>query len=343
MRPELAAVASRQSGLVTRAQAKRLGYSERELRTLTKPHGEWHVVRRGVYVLQPVWQSADARDRHRLEVRAALLNARGPCLVSHGSAAVLHDLALLQVPRLVHLTRTGVNGGRTEHGVKYHPAGVPDVDRVRAGGVPLTSSARAALDLAREEGYLPGLVAADQALRGGARQEDLQRVLAGMRSWPGVTRARAVCHDTDPGAESVGETLCRALVTELGFGRPQTQFRVTEGGRLALVDLRLGWHLVEFDGRLKYARRRPYDDARPGEQVLWEEKRREDWLRSLGYGVSRVVWADCFGAARERARARLTREIAATLVRVGEPEWRRSLAETAGAVLRGAVDASRVS
>ena len=164
-----------------------------------------------------------------------------------------------------------------------------------------------------------------------------------MKWWPGVTRARPVAADADPGAESVGETLARSLVTELGYGRPQTQFRVTDGDRSAWADLRLGWHLVEFDGRVKYARDRPYDDSRPGEDVLWEEKRREDWLRSLGYGVSRIVWSELFGAARERALLRLGREVAGTLVRVGEQEWLRSLAETEAAIFRGGVDASRAS
>lgn len=343
MRPHLAASAARQSGLVTRSQARAADYSERELRTLTKPGGEWHVVRRGVYVAKQAWESADVRGRHLLEIRAAVLNAREPWIVSHGSAAVLHGLPVLHVPRLVHLTRPGVNGGRAEHGVTYHPAEVPPVDLTRVDGLAATSPARTALDVAREEGYVPGLVVADQALRAGATREQLARVVRGMKWWPGVTRARPVAADADPGAESVGETLARSLVTELGYGRPQTQFRVDDGDRSAWADLRLGWHLVEFDGRVKYARNRPYDDSRPGEDVLWEEKRREDWLRSLGYGVSRIVWSELFGAARERALLRLGREVAGTLVRVGEQEWLRSLAETEAAIFRGGVDASRAS
>ena len=343
MRPHLAAVAARQSGLFTRSQARAADYSERELRTLTKPGGEWQVVRRGVYVARATWDAADVRGRHLLEVRAAVLNAREPWIVSHGSAAVLHGLPVLHVPRLVHLTRPGVNGGRAEHGVTYHPADVPSVDLFRVGGLAVTSPARTALDVAREEGYAAGLVVADQALRAGTSRAELTRVVTGMKWWPGVTRARPVVADADPGAESVGETLARSLVAELGFGRPQTQFPVTEGGRTAWADLRLGWHLVEFDGRVKYARDRPYDDSRPGEDVLWEEKRREDWLRSHGYGVSRVVWPELFGAAREKALLRLGREVGATLVRVGEQEWLRSLAETEAAIFRGGVDASRAS
>jgi hypothetical protein len=344
MRPELAAHAATQSGLVTRAQAKQAGYTERELRTLTKPGGEWHVVRRGVYVLRVTWLAADSRGRHFHEVLAARLNARHPVVASHGSAAVLQGLSVLHVPRLVHVTRTAVNGGRTEHGVKYHPARIPPQDVLALHGLLVTAAARTAMVVAREEGHLPGLVVADQVLRGGAAPDDLARVVRGMKSWPGVTRARAASHDADGRSESVGETLARAAVTELGLGRPEPQHEVSDGRSTARADLRLGWHLFEFDGRVKYARLRPYADDRPGEDVLWAEKRREDWLRSLGYGVSRVVWGELFGPARERTLHRLRADVEVTRRRVGESAWRISIEETtAAAYLRGAVDAPHAS
>ena len=42
--------------------------------------------------------------------------------------------------------------------------------------------------------------------------------------------------------------------------------------------------VVEFDGKVKYAAGDP--------EVLWDEKRREDRLRRLGYVVVRITWAD---------------------------------------------------
>ena len=326
MRPLLAAHALHQSGLVTRSQARSVGYTERELRTLTKPAGQWHVVRRGVYVVRAAWLSADAAQRHRLEVLAALLNAREPAVVSHASAAVMLGFSTLTAPILVHLTRPGVNGGRTEHGVSYHPAQVAETDRRRCAGIEVTGPARTALDVAREDGYTAGLVVADQVLRQGTERAELERVLASMRSWPHVTRARATVRDSDAGAESVGETLTRCLVNQLGHGPAQPQHEVRADGRHARADLRLGWHLFEFDGRVKYSRHRPYVDERPGEEVLWSEKRREDWLRSLGYGVSRVVWSDLFGPARQRTVQRLRSDVDRTIQRVGESVWRSSLA-----------------
>ena len=54
----------------------------------------------------------------------------------------------------------------------------------------------------------------------------------------------------------------------------------------ARVDLLVGDRVVvEFDGLVKY-------EGAEGRAALAAEKRREDWLRSLGYEVVRLTWAD---------------------------------------------------
>ena len=72
----------------------------------------------------------------------------------------------------------------------------------------------------------------------------------------------------------------------------------TDGRRLGRVDFLWPEHrtIGEFDGRLKYD-----DPAR-----LWDEKRREDSMRAIGYRFVRWTWADAYGdftptAARLRA------------------------------------------
>ena len=164
------------------------------------------------------------------------------------------------------------------------------------------------------------MVAADAALRLGARHGDLNTCLERMVCWPNITRARTAVAVADGGAESIGETFLRLLVLELGIGRPETQFEVVSHGRRAFVDLRVGRHLFEFDGRVKYLGRElgGVADRRP-EDVVWDEKRREDWLRNHdgGYGMSRVVWADLWGRAREDTKRRLAREFTESQERFG--------------------------
>jgi hypothetical protein len=196
--------------------------------------------------------------------------------------------------------------------VKHHPAAVPENEQLVVGGLGVTSLARTAVDIAREYGIEDGVVACDQALRRGVPRSGLYDVLARMRSWPNVTLGRAAVRLADPGAENLAESLARMLVIELGFGTPSTQVWIEDGGRRVRVDLILNGHIFEFDGKVKYT-----GEFGAGPEVLWREKEREDWLRSLGFGISRIVWSDLFGPARRAALKRLAREYLATQARRG--------------------------
>jgi hypothetical protein len=314
MNPQLRAVASRQGGVFTRAQAISCGCSERELRTRTGARGDWVVVRRGAYVERSIWEALDADGRYRLEVRAVMLNTQAPAVPTHSSAAVFLGFPMRpHWRRLVHVTRPDVTGGRVEAGVSHHRSLLTADDCVLVEGLVVSAPSRTAVDIGREFGFEDGVVAADAALRGGASRGELEGQVARMRCWPRITGARAAVDAADAGAESIGESLTRVLIEELGMGSPETQVELSDGSRKARVDLRLRRHLIEFDGKVKYVGRADGGFAdRPVEQVVWEEKRREDWLRECdgGYGVSRVVWAELFGPAREVTKRRLAREIA---------------------------------
>lgn len=287
------------------------------MKTLTGHGGDWVVVRRGVYVERALWESCDDDARYLLGVRAAAVNLRCDAVISHSSSAVLLRMPMRPKWRkLVHVTRPGVRGGRTEGGIKHHLAGYDESDLSQVGGLTTTGLARTAVDIGREFGYEDGVVAGDAALRAGASRAELDRAIARMASWPRITGARAALEVADKGAENPGESLARLLVLELDIGVPETQFEVANQGRRAIADLRVGRHLFEFDGKVKYMRRERGGVAdRPPEEIVWEEKLREDWLRSLGWGVSRLIWDDLFGSRRRAAKQRLAREFLETLRR----------------------------
>ncbi len=48
----------------------------------------------------------------------------------------------------------------------------------------------------------------------------------------------------------------------------------------------------------------------PDVQALWEEKKREDRIRELGYEFVRVYWEDLFGDRRIRTEQRIRAAIA---------------------------------
>ena len=335
MRPPLTATAARQGGLITRRQAVEADYSERELRTLTAVNGAWVVVRRGVYVERQVWDAVDPFvGQMALRDRTAHLAMTQPHVLSHDSAARAHALPLLRPPHsLVHITRAGVGGSRTEHGVKHHLAKRTPTIEV-AQELPVTGVARTVVDLGREHGLPQGLVACDRALHLGTPALDLHAELAVQRSWPGTTKARAAVRLADGGAESPGESLARLLILELGIGEPHTQFPVRVGRTVFWTDIRVGCHLFEFDGRIKFTRPEQGGVAeRPPGDVAWDERKRQQLICSEGVGMSRLIWDDFWGAARARAKARLRAEYDVTLARFGDvlPEHlARTAAELAG-------------
>ena len=308
-----------QGGLILRRQALEAGIEPDCITRLVRT-GEWVAVRRGVYTTRALWSSLDQyAGQAALQARAASLNMVMPHLVSHDSAAYLHRLPILEAtPRLVHITRFGALGGRTRFGVKHHKAPFTTEQIGFVDELPVLDLPRTVADIAREHGPRHGLVAADAALRMGVSRSALEAAAVPMRSWPNVTVVREAIELADPRAESAGESLSRKLVAELGVGPVQPQFGLRDGGREAWCDLRVGRHVIEFDGRVKYLRTAEggLADTDMGE-VLWREKRRQDWICGFKLGMSRLTWADLTPAAWEATKRRVLREYLDTLARFG--------------------------
>jgi hypothetical protein len=281
---------------------------------------EWVSVRRGVYTTRTHWESLDPYvGRPQLEVWAATLTTTTPHLVSHDSAAYLHGLPILEAsPRLVHVTRIGVLGGRTRHGIKHHKAPVRTEQIGFIDDHPVLDVPRTVADIGREHGLRHAIVAANSALRRGESRRALQDAVADMTSWPYVTVPRLAAEWADGRCENPGEDLTMLLLKQLGVGLVQPQFGLQERGRVAWVDFRIGRHLFEFDGWVKYQRQEAggYAD-RSADEVMWEEKRRQDWLCGFKLGMSRIVWSDVQPDTWERTQDRLLREVLDTNARFG--------------------------
>lgn len=320
MYPRVRAELARNRGLITRTAALACGLSPEDLQRLVRS-GEWVRVRRGVYCLAKDWEGLDEYvGRPVRRARAALMTMEVSAVLSHDSAARELAMPILRTrPELVHVTRpSNVVGSRTRHGVKHHGARFRRDQVVEVEGITMLNPARTAVDIGREHGYRHGLVACDSALRLGTTRAELRAAVAPMRCWPGVRAARSAVEDADAGSESVGETLARELVDGLGLGPVETQFELRDDTGWARCDLRVGRHVFEFDGLVKYqpaaAGGFAVDD--PGD-VVWREKQRERWVCGFGLGMSRIVWADFWGRERDVACERLRREYAESERRFG--------------------------
>ena len=319
MQAKFAHYMSHQHGLVQRQQLLRAGMTVKEIAALVR-RGEWVVVRRGVYTTRTHWESLDRYvGKPRLEVWAAMLQMQTPQIASHDSAAYLHGLPILEAqPRLVHITRLGVLGGRTRHGVKHHKAPMQPEQIGFIDEQPVLDIPRTVADIGREHGIRHAIVAAGSALRAGVSRRELRAAIEPMRCWPHVTVPRLAVEWADPRCENPGEDLTLLMLKQLGVGPVQPQFGLQDRGRVAFVDFRIGRHLFEFDGLLKYLPPTSggFADRRP-EDVVWEEKGRQDWLCGFKLGMSRVVWSDVQPQTWEATQARLLREILDTNARFG--------------------------
>jgi hypothetical protein len=298
-----------QHGLITHQQALAAGLDARDVARLVAS-GEWARLRKGVYADGEAYAAAEPfREAPLLRMRAVVLSVGTEPVFTHDSAAIVHRLGVPDARTSPpHIARVSRRATRTSGGIILHGAPLGRDQVMRVDGFLVTEPARTALDMARLHGLWPGMAACDAALRRGVQRADLELAAELMQGWPYKRLVDRAIHLADPGAESYLESLARGLVIEMCIGTPQTQFGLSDGNREAWCDLRVGRHLFEADGLLKY-------DEDP-ERALLEEKKRQDFLSGFKLGASRITVHDCF-AGRRAALRRLGREYDDTCRRFG--------------------------
>jgi hypothetical protein len=289
------------------------GFDDRDLVRMRRD-GSLLPVRRGAYIRER------AAERSRTQEHRELIFATNPLLhdgavVSNASAAVLHGLPTWpEAIDRVHVTRNRNSGGNRRSIVHVHTAPLPDDQVMTIDGVPATSLVRTVLDLCRTLSIEQAVAAGDRALAYGLVREVLEDQLARMTRWPGIRQARRAVELLDPRSESAGESVSRVRMHQDALPAPEPQQDIfDERGRfVARVDFL--WKeqrtIGEFDGKIKYGRL-----LKPGQSiadVLFDEKRREDALRDLGWQIVRWLWADLYrpGVIRDRVLRAFARSVA---------------------------------
>ncbi|WP_370620109.1 hypothetical protein [Mumia sp. Pv 4-285] len=139
----------------------------------------------------------------------------------------------------------------------------------------------------------------------------LRDVLDAFGKRPGTRDAKDALAIADARCDSAAEVLVLVLCWRFDIPPPEPQYPVSlPGGRRAEVDF--AWpairHVLEFDGAEKYL-----DDPVGGmtaRDKILAEKRRERDIRDLGYGMTRLTWADLQPASQVRTAARIKRDLA---------------------------------
>jgi len=212
---ELAALADRQHGVISRRQLRDAGLGSRTIRRRIEA-GRLHPLYRDIFILGRKGIS------ERGEWQGAVLVGGDEALLSHRSAAALWGLASHSPP--VEITTPSA---RPVPGIAFHECGIHPEERATVKGIPVTSVARTLLDLAE--------VVDEQELTLAWEEADRRRLL----SLPaveavcargfgrhGLKRVRALLEASRPSTRSPLEArvveLCRAHSLPL----PETNAKV---------------------------------------------------------------------------------------------------------------------
>jgi hypothetical protein len=213
-------------------EARRVPHPEREL-----ARGALVRVRRGIYASATRWRDLPPWERYLARVHAVVLT-HPDAVFSHESASALLGGPVLGDPETVHDLERDVDTSRYGGGIRTHRSST-DRDIVEVGGVALTSMTDTAIDLARHRHAALGLAMADFALRtqaGLSSAEMLGRneVRASSR---GRAAARWALSRGTPIAETVLESVSRAVIEWLGFPAPDLQvaFHSRSGIKIAPI------------------------------------------------------------------------------------------------------------
>lgn len=280
-------------------------------------------LRRGAFVERAVWTQTPPRERHLLRARAALAAARQPAVLAGVSAAAAWGMPIAEEwPPEVTLLDRWRGGGRSEPGIRKTAAGFATATVVDVVGLPVTSLARTAIDIARSHSFSDAIGSLDWALWRrnplAISRSDLFAELERMNPRTGILHLRRTTGFATSLSDSFGESKTRAIIHLLGFAPPelQVEFRDPEGLIVSDFFWREVMEVGEFDGKSKYTRDE-FTHADPGE-VVWREKKREDRLRRKGCGVTRIL------TEHLAAPARLEKLLVdAGIPRSGDIAWRR--------------------
>lgn len=234
----------------------------------------------------------------RTRSRAAWLWSDRRGVVAALAAAALHGSAWIDDDEPIELI------WRNQHapvGVITRNQRVEPDEVTRIAGLPVTTRARTAFDLARQLPTKEAVARLDALMR--ATPFCIEDVVLLAKRYPrvrGLRRLRAALPRVDPGAASPKETWLRLLLIEAGLPVPETQIPVSENWRTVGV-LDMGWEkykvAAEYDG----------DQHRTDRRQYVRDQSRLRKLEALGWIVIRVIAEDSAADVVRRVREALAR------------------------------------
>lgn len=248
---------------------------------------------------------------------AAMRRVDDGTVLSHASAAAVHGLPLWGLPtHIATASRHRPGHGRQDSGEMRTFSAPLDGAVTRVHGIPVTTPARTAVDIAREYRLDPAVCVADIALhRELATEAGLAHHVDLAAGRHGVGRARAMVALVEPAIESPLETRSRLAFGRAGLPEAEANVEIYDGDGVLLARpdfLWREWRLIgEGDGFEKYTL--GGTDKESLLAAIKSEKYRENRLMAQGFVIIRWTWSDLQHprVLAARVRAALLRQQAA--------------------------------
>jgi hypothetical protein len=250
---------------------------------------------RFVPVYRDVYLPAGAEISAVTRAKAAWLWTRREGIVGGQSAAALHGAMWVDAGRPAELHW---DNRRPPRGIRVWSGKVHDDEVSVLDGVPVTTAARTALDIASRYPLDKAVAAVDALARAThLKMADVELVVERYRGRRGIRRARDVLDLVDPGAESPQETRIRLMVIRNGFPRPQTQIPLYDDHGGLIAELDMGWEDlrigIDYEGEHHRTTRREFNKG----------IRRHEAITERGWTDIRVTAADTEGGIIARLAA----------------------------------------
>jgi hypothetical protein len=182
----------------------------------------------------------------------------------------------------VHVTRNPPAKSDSNRNLICHVARLRSDEVTLVDSFAVTNPTRTVLDLGRLIGFVPAVIAADDALHSVlTTRELLVAALVGIHGTRGSRAAARVVHFADGRSESVGESRSRVLLAEARLPSPDLQTAVYAHGGYFLGRGDFGYPEKKVLGEF-WPGRRPYE-ARSGQKPteLTRARPRHCWSASL--------------------------------------------------------------
>jgi hypothetical protein len=255
--------------------------------------------RRHLRVYRDVYVPAGTELDAAVRAQCAWLWSRRRGVIAGFGAAALYGSKWIDPSRIIdlyHDNRHRLPGLRA----RSEPLTEGDVDVLN--GIPVTTPARTALDLACWYPLTEAVAAIDALARvTELRIGEVELLADRARGRRGIPRARRTIKLVDAGAQSPKESWLRTVLVEAGLPRPETQIAVADDHGRPVFYLDMGWErlkiAVEYDGDHHRTRRSQYS----------YDIRRLEMLTRRGWIVIRVTADDSAEDIVRRVRDALAR------------------------------------